>query len=157
MYWLCSLELFKDYQCHIQKKFWDTFSWGRFYFPQYQQNVIVLYYIFHTFSHFFLTVQDRLLNRSWGGLLFTWEICQKTTIFFFFSSFWGTFFWVSFFFFWTLPFSVLMRPCLFTKPIYKTGHKVLFFYVKKWTNSRCKNIWSKQYTIFFKIWMRSGI
>lgn len=93
MYSLCSLEVFEDYQCHIQKKFGDTFSWGQFYFPLYQQNFIVFYCIFHTFSHFFLAAQDRLLNRSRGSLLFTWEICQKTTIFFFFSSFLRTFSW----------------------------------------------------------------
>ena len=130
MYSLCSLEVFEDYQCHIQKKFGDTFSWGRFYFPQYQQNFIVFYCIFHTFSHFFLAAQDRLLNISRGSLLFTWEICQKTTIFFFFSSFWGTFFWVSIFFFERYHFQSGCDPAYLQNLFTKQAIKFCFFMLK---------------------------
>ena len=50
-------------------------------------KILLIHIVLHTFSHFFLAVQDVLVDRTQGNSLFTWEIYRKTTIFFFSSSF----------------------------------------------------------------------
>ena len=66
------------------------------YFPQYHQILIDLYCFPH-FLPFLFSCIDVLFNRTQGSSLFTWEISQKTTIFFCSSSFLGTFFWAPMF------------------------------------------------------------
>ena len=55
-------------------------------------KILLIYTILHILSHFFLAVQDVLLNRISGSSLFTLKIYQKTTILCFSSSYLGTFF-----------------------------------------------------------------
>ena len=56
-------------------------------------KILLICIVLHPFSHFFLAVSNVLFNRIQGSSLFTWEIYQKTTVFFFSSSFLGIFFW----------------------------------------------------------------
>ena len=94
-------------QCCIQKRFRDKDSSWRSTFLNISK-ILLIYIILETFSQFFLAVSDVLLNRTQGSSLFTREIYQKTTIFFSFLLFLGTFLGSHL---WTLPFSVRMRPC----------------------------------------------
>ena len=78
-------------QWHIQKKFGDNFfSWA----SGLLSSIPAKFYsfIFCTLlATFFLAIQ-RSFEQKQRGSLFTWEIDQKTTIFFFSSSFLGIFF-----------------------------------------------------------------
>ena len=77
-------------QCCIQKRFGDKgSSWGSTFLNI--SKILLIYIILETFSQFFLAVSDVLLNRTQGSSLFTREIYQKTTIFFSFLLFLGTF------------------------------------------------------------------
>ena len=71
---------------HFQLQVWSTFL--------NTSKLLLIYIILHTFSHLFLADYGILLNRTQGSSLFTWQIYQKTAVFFFSSSFLRTFFWV---------------------------------------------------------------
>ena len=77
-------------QCLIQKKLGgNIFSWGSSQLSQYQHNFID-WYCFAHFQPFFSCLD--VLNRTQGSSVFTSEVYQPATIFFF-SSFLGIFFW----------------------------------------------------------------